>query len=72
MVKDRNSRVTSEHEIAVHAMDGEVRGDGHLCGCEALRDDGAAVDAARSGWVPEGSRVGEDVLWRMLALSFNS
>lgn len=42
-------------------MDVEVLGDGALGGREALRDDGAAVDAPRAGRVPEGSGVGEEV-----------
>ena len=42
-------------------MDCEVGGDrGLRCG-EALRDGGAAEDAARAGRVPEGAGVGEEV-----------
>lgn len=46
----------------MHAVDGEVRGDGALGGGEALRDHGTAVDAARSRWVPEWAGVGVDIL----------
>jgi hypothetical protein len=63
VVEDGDGGVAGEHEVAVHAVDGEVCGDGELGGGEALGDYGAAVDAAGSRGVPEGARVGEDVLW---------
>lgn len=63
VVQDRDARVAGQHEVAVHRVHGEVRWDGALRGGEALGDDGAAVDAARAGRVPEGTGVGEDVLW---------
>ena len=53
--------VPRQHEIAVHAVHGEVGGDGGLCGGEALGDGGAAEDAARAGGMPEGAGVGVDV-----------
>lgn len=62
MVEDGEGAVAGEHEVAVHAVDGEVRGDGELSGGEALGYHGAAVDAAGAGGVPEGAGVGEDVL----------
>jgi hypothetical protein len=55
--------VACEYEVAMHAVDCEVRGDGSLGCSEALRDYGAAIDAAGSWGVPEGSGVGEDVLF---------
>ena len=45
----------------MHAMDGEVGGDGGLCGGEALCYGGAAEDAASTRWMPERAGVGEDV-----------
>ena len=62
VVQDRDLGVPGQHEVAVHRVHGEVRGYGALGGGEALGDDGAAVDAAGAGGVPEGAGVGEDVL----------
>lgn len=62
VVHDGDLSVASENEIAVHAVNGKVRGDGSLGSGEALRDDGTAVDAAGSWGMPERSGVGEDVL----------
>lgn len=62
VVEDGDGRVACEHEVAVHAVDGEVWWDGELRRGEALGYDGAAVDAAGAGGVPEGAGVGEDVL----------
>ena len=61
VVDNRNLRVPVQHEVAVHAVHGEIVGDGALRGGEALGYGGAAVDSARAGWVPEGARVGEEV-----------
>ena len=61
VVEDRDLAVARQHEVAVHAVDREVRGDGGLGRGEALRDGGAAEDAARAGRVPEGAGVGVDV-----------
>lgn len=47
----------------MHAVYGEVFGDSQLCGGEALRDYGAAVDATGAGRVPEGAGVGGEGLW---------
>jgi hypothetical protein len=65
VVHDRNLGVASENEVAVHAVDGKVRGYGSLGGGEALRDDGTAVDTAGSWGMPERSGVGEDILGRV-------
>lgn len=62
VVHDGDLGVAGENEVAVHAVNGKVRGDGSLGGGEALRDDGTAVDAAGSWGMPERSGVGEDVL----------
>lgn len=62
VVEDGDGAVPREDEVAVHAVDEEVRGDGELCGSEALCDYRAAVDPAGAGGVPEGAGVGEDVL----------
>lgn len=61
MIEDWDRGVAGQDEVAVHAVDKEDgvvvgwggRWDGGLgCG-EALRDDSAAIDSARAGWVPE-------------------
>jgi len=52
VVEDGDLRVARQHEVAVHAVHGEVGGDGALGGGEGLGDGGAAVDAARSRGVP--------------------
>ena len=62
VVEDGDRRVACQYEIAVHAVHGEVAGNGALRGGETLCDYAAAVDAAGSGGVPEGTGVGEDVL----------
>lgn len=63
VVEDGDGRVPGEDEVAVHAVDCEMGGNGELgCG-EALGYYGAAVDAAGARGVPERARVGEDVLW---------
>lgn len=64
MVEDRNGGVPSEDEVAMHGVHGEVGGNGALGGGKALGYDGAAVDAASSGWVPEWAGVGVEVLER--------
>lgn len=67
MVEDRDLRVTGKHKVAVHAVDGEVGGDGsHGCG-EGLSYRGAAVDAAGSWGMPEGTGIGEDILERVVS-----
>ena len=43
-------------------MNKEAVRHGHLGGRKALGDGTAAVDAARTGRVPEGPGVGEDIL----------
>ncbi len=62
VVEDGDLGVAGEDEVAVHRVDGEGRGHSALCRGEALRYDGAAVDATRPGGVPERACVGEDVL----------
>lgn len=62
VVQDGDLRVARQHEVAVHAVHGEVGGDGALGGGEALGDGGTAVDTARAWGVPEGASVGEDIL----------
>lgn len=52
VVEDRDGSVPGEDEVAVHAVDDEVARDRVLRGREGLGDDGAAVDAPRSWWVP--------------------
>jgi hypothetical protein len=44
--------VARKHKVAVHAVHEEVLGHRELCGGEALRYDGAAVDAACAGRMP--------------------
>ena len=61
VVEDGDLRVAGEDKVAVHAVDCEVRRDGRLRRGEALRDGGAAEDAARPRRVPEGPGVGVDV-----------
>lgn len=62
MVKDGDGGVAGEDEIAVHAVDDKVARYRVLCCRKSLRDHGAAIYASRSGWVPQRSSVGEDVL----------
>lgn len=63
MVYDGDLGVTGENEVAVHAVHEEVVRDGSLCGGQALRDHGAAVDASRAGGMPQRSGVCKDVLY---------
>lgn len=60
-VYDGDVGVAGKDEVAVHGVDEEGGGDGFLGGGEALRDDGAAVDAAGAGRMPEGAEVREEV-----------
>lgn len=69
VVEDRYLRVTGKDEVAVHAVDGEVRGNGDLGGGETLGDDGAAVDSAGAGRVPERAGVCEDILEMRMSVS---
>ena len=62
VVHDWDLGIAGENEVAVHAVDCEVRGDGPLRSREALCDYGAAVDASRAWWVPKRACVGEHVL----------
>jgi len=62
VVQHGQRRVARQHEVAVHAVDREVWGHRQLRRGEALRDHGAAEDAAGAWGVPEGPGVGEDVL----------
>lgn len=62
VVHDRYFGVACENEVAVHAVDGEVRGDSELGGCEALGDYSTAVYATGSWGMPEGAGVGEHIL----------
>lgn len=57
--------VACENEVAVHAMDREIRGHRSLGCCETLCDNSTTVYASRSGWVPEWSGIGEDVLFQV-------
>lgn len=52
MVYEGDLGVASENKVAVHTVHEEIVRDGSLCGGEALRDHGAAVDAARAGGMP--------------------
>ena len=61
VVDDGYVGVAVQHEVAVHAVHCEGRGDGALGRGEALGYGGAAVDSAGAGWVPEGPGVGEEV-----------
>ena len=54
--------IACENEVAVHAMDRKVAGDGSLGCCETLCNDGTAVDSAGSWGMPEGSGIGEHIL----------
>lgn len=73
VVQDRDRAVAREHEVAVHAVNevfGCGRRDGGLRGGEALGDDGAPVDAASTGRVPEFAGVGEDVLRKVVSAAY--
>lgn len=63
VIEDGDFGVTGENEVAVHAVDGKVGGNGSHGRGEGLRNRGTTVDAAGPGWVPEGSSVGEDILY---------
>lgn len=52
MVYDWDLGVTGENKIAVHAVHEEIIRYSSLRRGEALRDHGAAVDAARTGGMP--------------------
>lgn len=67
MVHDGDLGVAGEDEVAVHAVDGEVAGDGALGGGQGLGDGGAAIDAARTGRMPEGASIREDVLQSVIS-----
>jgi hypothetical protein len=60
--QDRRRRVSGQQEVAVARVREEVIGHRALARRQALRDDGAAVDAPRAWRVPRLARVGEDVL----------
>ena len=62
VVQDGDVGITGQNEVAVHAVDSEVGGDGGLGGGKALCDCSAAVDTAGTGWMPEGPGVGVNVL----------
>ena len=70
MIQDRYGGVPRQHEVAVHAVDEEEgvvvgrggRGDGRLCGREALCYDSAAINTPCAWRVPERAGVGEYVL----------
>lgn len=64
VVHDWDLAIACENEIAVHAVDGEVRRDRPLACGKAVGDDGSAVDATGSRGVPEWPGVRESVLWR--------
>lgn len=63
MIDNGEVRVTSKHEITVHAVDEEMFGHGALGGGEALRDHRASVHAPRAGRMPKGTSVGENILF---------
>lgn len=52
VIYDGDLGVTGENKVAVHAVHEEVVRYGSLCGGQALRDHGTAVDAARTGGMP--------------------
>lgn len=52
MVQDRYLRVTSENEVAVHAVDGEIDGDSSHGGGKTLRDRSATVDSSGTWGMP--------------------
>jgi hypothetical protein len=52
MIYDGDLGVASKDKVAVHAVHEEVVRYGSLSGGQALRDHGAAVDAARTGGMP--------------------
>lgn len=62
VVEDGDRRVAGKDEVAVHAMNGEMGRNGELCGREALGNDRAAIDAASSRRVPQGTSIGENIL----------
>ena len=63
VVEDRDFGITGENEVAVHAVDGKVGGNGSHGRGEGLRNRGTTVDTAGPGRVPERSSVGEDILY---------
>ena len=63
VVEDGNLGVTGENEVAVHAVDGKVGGNGSHGRGEGLRNRGTTVDTAGPGRVPKRSSVGEDILY---------
>ena len=62
VVEYGDRRVASKNKVAVHAVDGEMGGNGELRGRKALGDDRAAIDTAGSRRVPQGASVGENIL----------
>lgn len=52
MIYDGDLGVTGEDKVAVHTVHEEVIRYSSLRGGQALRDHGAAVDAARTGGMP--------------------
>lgn len=63
VVEDRDFGITGENEVAVHAVDGKVGGNGSHGRGEGLRNRGTTVDTAGPGRVPKRSSVGEDILY---------
>ena len=61
MIQYRNPTVARKHEVAVHAVNGEVEGNSGLCCTQTLGDSGAAEDAAGARRVPQGTGVCVDV-----------
>lgn len=62
VVKNRQLGVAGENKVAVHAVDGEIVGNGAHGGRKTLGDGGAAIDAACAWRVPEGTGICEDIL----------
>lgn len=62
VIHEWDLRVAGEDKVTVHAVHKEIIRDGSLRGRQALRDHRAAVDTARTGWMPQRSGIGEDVL----------
>lgn len=62
MVNDRDAGNTSQHKVAVHAVDVEVVRHGLVRGGQTLRNDCTAVDAACAWRMPQRAGVGVEIL----------
>lgn len=71
MVEDGDLRVSGQNKVAMHTVDGEIGGYGPHGRGKGLGYRGSAIDTACPWRMPEGTSIGEYILFRGTLLLVN-